>query len=60
MTTYNTTLQYLKIDKRNHVEKPLLDQFDGLRWEIVDLNIKKMGRLNKCSVLQKAMRMNDE
>jgi type I restriction enzyme R subunit len=23
----------LKLDERNHVEKPLLDQLAGLRWE---------------------------
>ena len=26
-----------KLDERNHVEKPLLDQLSGLGWEIIDL-----------------------
>ena len=32
------TAQLLRIDERNHVEKPLLDQLAGLGWEIVDLD----------------------
>jgi len=35
------TPQYLKIDERNHVEKPLLDQLAGLGWEILDLDNKQ-------------------
>ena len=35
------TAQPLRIDERNHVEKPLLDQFAGLGWEIVDLDNKQ-------------------
>ena len=31
------TPEYIKIDERNHVEKPLLDQLHGLEWEILDL-----------------------
>jgi len=31
------TLKHIKIDERNHVEKPLLDQLDGLGWDIIDL-----------------------
>ncbi|MFO7970472.1 MAG: hypothetical protein R6U40_01835 [Desulfobacterales bacterium] len=27
-----------KLDERNHVEKPLLDQLAGLGWEIIDLS----------------------
>ncbi len=30
-----------KLDERNHVEKPLLDQLAGLGWEIIDLTDKK-------------------
>jgi type I restriction enzyme R subunit len=30
-----------KLDERNHVEKPLLDQLDGLGWDIIDLTDKK-------------------
>jgi len=29
--------QALKLDERNHVEKPLLDQLAGLGWEVIDL-----------------------
>ncbi|KUO78017.1 MAG: restriction endonuclease subunit R [Desulfosporosinus sp. BRH_c37] len=32
------TPQHIKIDERNHVEKPLLDQLAGLEWEILDLD----------------------
>jgi type I restriction enzyme R subunit len=31
----------LKLDERNHVEKPLLDQLHGLGWEIIDLDSKQ-------------------
>ena len=34
-------LAHLRIDERNHVEKPLLDQLDGLKWEIIDLDSKQ-------------------
>jgi type I restriction enzyme R subunit len=30
-----------RLDERNHVEKPLLDQLSGLGWEIIDLTEKK-------------------
>ncbi len=32
------TPRYIKIDERNYVEKPLLDQLAGLGWEIIDLD----------------------
>ena len=35
------TAQLLRIDERNHVEKPLLDQLAGLRWEILDLDNRR-------------------
>ena len=35
------TVQPLRLDERNHVEKPLLDQLAGLGWEIVDLDHKQ-------------------
>lgn len=31
----------LRLDERNHVEKPLLDQLAGLEWEILDLDAKQ-------------------
>ena len=33
--------QQIKLDERNHVEKPLLDQLAGLDWEILDLDAKQ-------------------
>ena len=35
------TAQPLRIDERNHVEKPLLDQLAGLGWEIFGLDNKQ-------------------
>ena len=40
MTTDRAS-QNIKIDERNHVEKPLLDQLSGLDWEIIDLTDEK-------------------
>lgn len=34
----NKIPDYIRIDERNHVEKPLLDQLEGLQWEILDLD----------------------
>ena len=31
----------IKLDERNHVEKPLLDQLHGLGWEVLDLAMKQ-------------------
>lgn len=28
----------IKVDERNHVEKPFLDQLAGLGWDILDLD----------------------
>ncbi|MHB8880886.1 MAG: type I restriction endonuclease subunit R [Thermodesulfovibrionales bacterium] len=36
------TQQQIKLDERNHVEKPLLDQLAGLGWEIIDLDNKQV------------------
>ena len=35
------TPQHIKLDERNHVEKPLLDQLNGLGWDIIDLDNKQ-------------------
>ena len=35
------TRNAFKLDERNHVEKPLLDQLHGLGWEIIDLDSKQ-------------------
>lgn len=32
---------HIKLDERNHVEKPLLVQLSGLGWEIIDLDNKQ-------------------
>lgn len=31
------TPQHIKLDERNHVEKPMLEQLEGLGWKILDL-----------------------
>ena len=36
-----TLPQHIKLDEREHVEKPLLDQLSGLGWEVIDLTDKK-------------------
>jgi hypothetical protein len=40
-SNFPTQTSYLRIDERNHVEKPLLDQLDDLDWEIIDLDNKQ-------------------
>ena len=40
MTQINTP-QHIRLDERNHVEKPFLDQLSGLGWEIIDLDSKQ-------------------
>ena len=32
--------KHIKLDERNHVEKPLLEQLGGLGWDIIDLTDK--------------------
>jgi len=34
--TQDKTPQYIKLDERNHVERPLLDQLADLGWEVID------------------------
>ena len=41
MSSLSKTPNHIKLDERNHVEKPLLDQLAGLGWEIIDLTDKK-------------------
>jgi len=36
-----TTAQALRLDERNHVEKPLLDQLTGIGWEIIDCDSRQ-------------------
>lgn len=35
------TPAHIRIDERNHVEKPLFDQLAGLGWEVIDLEMKQ-------------------
>ena len=37
MGTESTTAKQLRLDERNHVEKPLLDQLAGLGWEVIEV-----------------------
>lgn len=41
MTASEKTAEAIRIDERNHVERPLLDQLAGLGWQIVDLDSKE-------------------
>ena len=41
MARTDKTPQHIKLDERNHVEKPLLDQLTGLGWEVLDLDLKQ-------------------
>jgi hypothetical protein len=38
---FNSQTSHLRIDERNHVEKPLLKQLAGLDWDIIDLDGKQ-------------------
>jgi type I restriction enzyme R subunit len=38
MAYKDKTPPHIKLDERNHVERPLLDQLDGLGWEVIDLD----------------------
>jgi len=35
------TPEHIKLDERNHVEKPFLDQLNGLNWEVINLDNKQ-------------------
>ena len=37
----NKSPTHVKLDERNHVEKPLLEQLEGLGWDIIDFTNKK-------------------
>ena len=41
MSSLGKTPKHLKLDERNHVEKPLLDQLVRLGWKIIDLTDMK-------------------
>ncbi len=36
MPVNEATSREIKLDERHHVEKPFLDQLDGLRWAVID------------------------
>jgi type I restriction enzyme, R subunit len=44
MPSADKTAAELKLDERNHVEKPLLDQLAGLGWQVIDLDGKQHPR----------------
>jgi type I restriction enzyme R subunit len=44
MAINEKTAKEIKLDERNHVEKPLLDQLAGLQWEVIDLDSKQHPR----------------
>jgi type I restriction enzyme, R subunit len=44
MASTDQTARKIKLDERNHVEKPLLDQLAGLQWEVIDLDSKQHPR----------------
>lgn len=41
MAYQDKTPAHIRLDERNHVEKPLLDQLAGLGWEVLDLEMKQ-------------------
>jgi type I restriction enzyme R subunit len=41
MHSADKATQEIRLDERNHVEKPLLDQLNGLHWEVLDLDSKQ-------------------
>lgn len=56
MSNLDKTPEHIKIDERNHVEKPLLTQLAGLSWEILDLELRQQtpqqsGRANFTEVV---------
>src|SRR5262245_41696098 len=41
MATNEQIAREIRLDERNHVEKPFLDQLHGLGWMIIDLDTKQ-------------------
>jgi type I restriction enzyme R subunit len=41
MPIADKTAKEIRLDERNHVEKPLLDQLAGLQWEVLDCDHKQ-------------------
>jgi type I restriction enzyme, R subunit len=44
MAASDKTAREIKLDERNHVEKPLLDQLAGLHWNVIDIDSKQLPR----------------
>lgn len=41
MPQQDKTPKHIKLDERNHVEKPFLEQLEGLGWEVIDLEMEQ-------------------
>lgn len=46
MAYQDKTPAHIRLDERNHVEKPLLEQLAGLGWEVLDLEMKQEPKLS--------------
>lgn len=44
MAYQDKTPPHIKLDERNHVEKPLLDQLAALGWDVLDLDAKQSAK----------------
>jgi type I restriction enzyme R subunit len=42
MPQADKTANEIKLDERNHVERPFLDQLEGLRWKVIDCDTKQL------------------
>ena len=42
MAVSDKTAKEIKLDERNHVEKPFLDQLEGLGWTVIDCDSKQL------------------
>ena len=41
MPASDKTAQEIKLDERNHVERPFLEQLEGLKWKVLDCDSKQ-------------------
>ena len=41
MSQGDKTPKHIKLDEKNHVEDPLLDQLEGLEWEVIRYETKQ-------------------
>src|ERR1044071_7934259 len=42
MPLADKTAKEIKLDERNHVEKPFLEQLEGLGWTVIDCDSKQL------------------